>query len=57
MISIRRPLLRIFGDIRAFQCQPSGFTVLLPYLIKLTSTVEVNLDAADLPQSALIRFA
>jgi hypothetical protein len=29
MIRINSPLMPIFGDIRAFQCQPCGFVVLL----------------------------
>lgn len=47
MILIRRPLMRIFGDIRAFQCQPCGFMVMLAYPFKLSSTVEDKLDAAE----------
>jgi hypothetical protein len=40
MILINRPLMPIFGDIRAFQCQPCGFLVLLQYPFELLSTIE-----------------
>lgn len=30
MIHVPRPLQQIFGDVRAFQCQPCDFMVLLP---------------------------
>jgi len=50
MVHTPRPLMRIFGDIRAFQCQPCDFVVLLRSPFKLLSTVEAicpRLDAAE----------
>ena len=49
MIHISRPLMRIFGDVRAFQCQPCNSMFLLRHPFKLLTTEETigpTLDAA-----------
>jgi hypothetical protein len=48
MIRINRPLMPIFGDVRAFRCQPCGYMVLLQYPFELPSTIE----AAPKPDAA-----
>lgn len=46
MIHISRPLMPIFGDIRAFQCQPCGYLVLLQLPFEPSSTIEVKANGA-----------
>jgi hypothetical protein len=49
MIHLPRPLMRLFGDIRAFQCQPCGFMVLLrhPFQLLAMHDTPPRLDAAE----------
>lgn len=49
MVHLSRPLLRLFGDVRAFQCQPCDFMVLLRYPFNLLSKddTQPRLDAAE----------
>ena len=49
MIHLSRPLMRLFGDVRAFQCQPCDFMVLLqhPFDLLAKPDTQLSLDAAE----------
>jgi len=47
MIHLPRPLMRLFGDIRAFQCQPCDFMVLLRHNLLAKPDTQLRLDGAE----------
>jgi hypothetical protein len=49
MIHLPPPLMRFFGDVRAFQCQSCDFMVLLrhPFQLPADQDTQPRLDAAE----------
>ena len=48
MVRAAKPLHRIFGDVRAFECSPCGYTLLLKYPFEpMPSAQSIGLQRLD----------